>query len=319
MSVSLLSIYVPRVQWLTPGGIPPQQLNEFDIAQSKPSSGHSEYEHAFWNQAWVQQELGVPLNWTASSLQVATRLIMATGDPARHDLSYLGRVLDAGVNVALVYGDRDYRCNWYGGENASLHIPHAASDAFGRAGYAAIETNSSYEGGMVREHGNLSFARVYQAGHAVAAYQPETVWRIFQRATARRDVATGQVDLAGNEEYATEGPGDISDVENEDPGPEENVCYVYSAPVTCTDEQRWALGNGTAVVEDWVVTDPKGTRGPRGIAFDEGGADGEGSGGDGDGDGDGDGSDGGSSATRAAGSVFGMTLAVLVLGAALYE
>lgn len=35
----------------------------------------------------------------------------ATGDPARYDLSHLGKILDSGLNVAMVYGDRDYRCN----------------------------------------------------------------------------------------------------------------------------------------------------------------------------------------------------------------
>jgi hypothetical protein len=31
------------------------------------------------------------------------------------------------------------------------------------------------------------------------------------------------------------------------------VCYTYSAYNTCTEEQMERLGNGTAIVRDWVV------------------------------------------------------------------
>jgi len=36
---------------------------------------------------------------------------------------------------------------------------------FASAGYADINTNGSYVGGQVRQYGNFSFSRVYQAGH----------------------------------------------------------------------------------------------------------------------------------------------------------
>jgi carboxypeptidase C (cathepsin A) len=65
-----------------------------------------------------------------------------------------------------MYGDRDYQCNWIGGEAISLAIKSNASSSFMKAGYANIETNSSYVGGFVRQYGNLSFSRVFQAGHA---------------------------------------------------------------------------------------------------------------------------------------------------------
>jgi carboxypeptidase C (cathepsin A) len=67
------------------------------------------------------------------------------------------------VKVALVYGDQDYQCNWYGGEAISKAI--AGGPEFEKAGYAEIQTNASYVGGVVRQYGNLSFSRVFQAGH----------------------------------------------------------------------------------------------------------------------------------------------------------
>jgi hypothetical protein len=80
-------------------------------------------------------------------------------------LKKLGSLLDRGVKVALVYGDRDYQCNWYGGEAISLAIDSHLSTNFKNAGYANIETNASYVGGFVRQYGNLSFARVFDAAH----------------------------------------------------------------------------------------------------------------------------------------------------------
>ena len=78
------------------------------------------------------------------------------------DIAY---VLENGIKVAMVYGDRDFACNWIGGERSSLSIPYIYSEQFKQAGYAPIEVNENYVGGQVRQYGNLSFSRVYQAGH----------------------------------------------------------------------------------------------------------------------------------------------------------
>jgi hypothetical protein len=69
-----------------------------------------DYRTAFFNQRWVQEELGVPLNFTASSQAIVASFFLVTGDPMVRTLSSLEHVLDSGVNVAMVYGDRDARC-----------------------------------------------------------------------------------------------------------------------------------------------------------------------------------------------------------------
>jgi hypothetical protein len=87
------------------------QYYPFDISVEKPGSSPDEYEAAFFNQEWVQEELGVPLNYTRGNDKFPGAFFEGTGDPARYDLSHLGKILDSGLNVAMVYGDRDYRCN----------------------------------------------------------------------------------------------------------------------------------------------------------------------------------------------------------------
>jgi carboxypeptidase C (cathepsin A) len=118
----------------------------------------------FLQRSWVQSALGTPLNWS-QSIDSVYYSFTNIGDYARSDvLGYLediAYVLDSGIKVALVYGDRDYVCNWIGGEEASVAINYTHSDRFRSAGYAPIQTNLSYVGGQVRQYGNFSFSRVY--------------------------------------------------------------------------------------------------------------------------------------------------------------
>lgn len=87
-------------------------------------------------------------------------------------------LLEQGVRVALIYGrlyfsqngweaeltpptgDRDYICNWLGGETSSLTVNYTNADDFQSAGYQDIKVNGSYIGGQVRQYGRFSFSRI---------------------------------------------------------------------------------------------------------------------------------------------------------------
>jgi carboxypeptidase D len=149
----------------------------------------------------------------------------------------------------------------FSAEDASLEIEFSGQDDFASAGYATLVTNSTYHGGFVRQSGNLSFSRVFQAGHSAGGYQPETVGAIFERSIFRRDVATGEVTLSSTDEYSTKGKASVRDVKNELPKPIENICYVLDPGPTCTWDQYLALANGTAKTKDWKVVWPEGSDG----------------------------------------------------------
>jgi len=135
-----------------------------------------------------------------------------------------------------------------------MSYPSAAS--FRSAGYTNLQTNASYVGGLVRQHGNVSFSRVFEAGHSVAASQPETVYRVFRRAIFGRDIATGDVAISANTNYSTTGPSSSFGVKNVTPPSPPSVCWLYQAAGSCTEEQQEALRNGTAVVKDYVIVWP---------------------------------------------------------------
>lgn len=93
----------------------------------------------------------------------------------------------------------------------------------------------------------------------MAAYQPETVYQIFQRSMFGKDVATGEV--PSNCDYSSEGPVSVLEIKNDVPGvTDENQCYTYSPTDTCTDEQLQALADGSAEIRDFVVVCPAGAR-----------------------------------------------------------
>ncbi|KAJ5495421.1 Carboxypeptidase S1 [Penicillium diatomitis] len=228
----------------------------YDIAHKSPDPFPPNYFLGFLNQHWVQGALGVPINFTESSSGVYEGF-QSTGDYARADvhgyLDDIAYVLDSGIKVALVHGDRDYACDWIGGEDVSLRIQHAQADAFRAAGYAPLHINKSYVGGQVRQYGNFSFSRVYQAGHEIPAYQPQTAYEIFHRALFNRDLATGKIDTAKNKSYSTEGPASTWHIKNDVPESPEPECYILALEATCTDEQIARVVNGTAVIKDYIV------------------------------------------------------------------
>lgn len=226
----------------------------YDIAHRALDPFPSNAFMGFLSQDWVQRALGTPLNWTIS-IDSVYHAFKSTGDYARDDvLGYvndLAYVLDRGIKVALVYGDRDYACNWIGGEDVSLAVEYSQAEKFRAAGYAEVRTNESYVGGVTRQYGNFSFTRVFQAGHEVPAYQPETSFVIFNRSLENLDIATGKVSTLEHPDYATEGPSDSWGWLNEIPENPEPKCYTLALTSTCTDEHIAAILNGTAIIKDY--------------------------------------------------------------------
>lgn len=244
--------------------------NAFDISRDALAAFPPEYPSGFFNQRWVQEDLGVPVNFTLSANQLITAFFLQTGDATRRSIAPLNSVAQSGVKIALVFGDRDYRCNWLGGEATSLALQYPEAEQFRSAGYQSISVNASYQGGFVRQYNNVSFSRVFEAGHAVSAFQPETVWQIFNRVTFNKDVATGNSStIVGSSNstakgYSSTGPASTFDVKNKLPESPKNECYTWAAQITCTDEELLALQNGTAIIKNYIVIGIQGGNGSTG-------------------------------------------------------
>ncbi|KAL8911589.1 MAG: hypothetical protein Q9171_003254 [Xanthocarpia ochracea] len=192
-------------------------------------------------------------NYYDISTNGVSKAFHRTGDYARTDIrgsqiQDLAYLLDNGVKVALMYG--------VGGEVVSLQIPYSSRSSFNAAGYAPIVANSTYNGGAVRQHGNLSFSRVFQAGHEIPSYKPVTSYRIFNRAIFGQDISTGETNTNSDSSYSSEGPSDIVGLRQEPPIDEyPPECYVLALAATWNEEEIELLESGGGLVRNYILID----------------------------------------------------------------
>ncbi|RMJ28594.1 Carboxypeptidase S1 [Aspergillus sp. HF37] len=151
----------------------------------------------------IKNALGVDLNYTQSSSEIYYAF-QQTGDFSWpnfiHDLNEL---LDLPVRVALIYGDADYICNWFGGEVVSNAVEYSGVEKWHEAGYVPMMVDG-HQYGDTREYGNYSFTRIFQAGHMVPFYQPSASLALFNRTLFGWDIATGEMKI--NDHFITYGP-----------------------------------------------------------------------------------------------------------------
>ena len=225
----------------------------YDISQNVLNPFPDAHYLEYLNTQAVQQAIGVPVNYTQDSMTVLGAF-NATGDYARDGiLADLASLLESGVRIGLIYGDRDYICNWIGGEAISFAIAGAVQPQYApwySAGYTPIVVNETYVGGVVREFGNLSFSRIYDAGHLVPAYQPETAFTVFTRIIEGVDVGLGiSVDLST---FGTEGDANATQT-NSAPPMQSPTCFIRAVNETCNTDQKNMLANDAGVIINGVL------------------------------------------------------------------
>lgn len=207
----------------------------FDITHHKQDPFPPPHLNGYLARAEVLEAIGSPVNFTSSSDAVSDNFGTSADHLKGGFVDAIGYLLDAGVKVHLMYGDRDFACNWIGGEMSSLAVDYSGSAQFAAAGYAPM-VSSDGMGGLTRQFGNFSFTRVFQAGHMIPSYQPVHAYEIFMRATFNKDIATGKHDVS--DDLSTQGPDHTWDHMTERlPAPAPR-CYVLE-PYGCTEEQ-WA-------------------------------------------------------------------------------
>ncbi|USW52122.1 Putative peptidase S10, serine carboxypeptidase, alpha/Beta hydrolase [Septoria linicola] len=240
--------------------------NTYDIRQKLPSPDPPTAYVEYLNNGSTLESIGARVNYTESSRYVQAGFV-STGDTIRGGaIKDLADLLKLGVRVAFIYGDADYICNWFGGQAVAYAVanelpsyPYATSvspsgaglppsyaDGFNRAGFAEIVVNDSYVGGAVRQYANLSFSRVYDAGHFVPFYQPETAFQIFARVILGNDISTGtDIDLGS---FVSNGTANATHT-NKVPDAPKATCWIRNFASSCTDEDTRAMQEGKGVVE----------------------------------------------------------------------
>lgn len=203
----------------------------YDIRHPADDPTPPSYFNKYLERPEIMEALGVKINYTQSNSNVSYAF-QQTGDHVWPDfLKDLEHLLTLPVRIALIYGDADYICNWFGGEAVSLALNYTHSSDFRKAGYTPMMVNG-VEFGETREYGNFSFTRIYEAGHEVPFYQPLASLQLFNRTINGWDVAEGKVKIT--EDYGTEGEPHATHTESFVPLPSKTPGSSSSASVSAS-------------------------------------------------------------------------------------
>ncbi|KAJ5883487.1 uncharacterized protein N7473_010373 [Penicillium subrubescens] len=177
--------------------------DEYDMRELTPDPFPYSFYVEYLNTPKVQAAIGAYQNFSEYSYTVGNAF-SNTGDDDRESntIEDVRKLLDAGVQVIMYFGDADYNCNWLGGQVVADEI-----NALGYkdAGFVNITTSDGVVHGQVRQSDLYSFVRIYESGHEVPFYQPLASLELFERALARKDIATGKHTVKSHGGYKTHG------------------------------------------------------------------------------------------------------------------
>ncbi|KAK4548561.1 hypothetical protein LTR36_009471 [Oleoguttula mirabilis] len=188
--------------------------DEYDIRELSPDPFPYTNFVAYLNTPKVQQAIGAFTNFSYSVTNLGAGTTATafgtTGDDAR-ELGIIAdcqKLLKQGVSILMYHGDADYNCNWLGGAEVAAEIN---ATGWSGAGYQNISTPDDVVHGVVKQAGNYSFVRVYDAGHSVPFYKPLAALTMFERMLKNTDIATGT--KAVTAAYRSTGPAKSTYVE----------------------------------------------------------------------------------------------------------
>lgn len=108
---------------------------------------------------------------------------------ARNFLPTLSTVVQSGIRVVLWAGDADWICNWFGGLSSANAVTYSGTSAFQSAPLAPYTVQGT-QGGTFKTVDNLSFLRVFGAGHEVPYYQPALSLQVFEQTMKQQPLAS---------------------------------------------------------------------------------------------------------------------------------
>jgi cathepsin A (carboxypeptidase C) len=135
----------------------------------------------FLARADVMAELGIAdRSWTSCNMIVHTFML---GDWTTNMAQEVTNVINAGVNVLVYSGDKDFVCNWRGGEAWTNALKWNKSEEFKNTTYTKWNVNGTAAGDK-KTVDNLSFLRVFDAGHMVPMDQPIAALHMLNELTS---------------------------------------------------------------------------------------------------------------------------------------
>ncbi len=94
---------------------------------------------------------------------------------SRSFVATLSSVVQSGITTLIWAGDADWICNWFGGLAVANAIKYSGQSAFQNTPVSSY-TVAGAAAGTFKTVGNLSWLRVFGAGHEVRSFFPK-FWR----------------------------------------------------------------------------------------------------------------------------------------------
>ncbi|KAF2826062.1 putative carboxypeptidase S1 [Ophiobolus disseminans] len=165
---------------------PLYSMIDFDIYDIRKASNNNEPPNDFLQylkDPQVLKAIGAKKTFTECSSEISRRFV-ATGDNSRSYIDELSAVTSSNITVLLWAGDADYICNYVGVLAVANAVAYPGHAAFSAKPLLPFTVNGVQKGEYKTE-GNLSFLKVWEAGHMVMYYQPELSLRVFERTMGR--------------------------------------------------------------------------------------------------------------------------------------
>ncbi|RSL56919.1 hypothetical protein CEP53_006650 [Fusarium sp. AF-6] len=127
----------------------------------------------------VMEAIGARTRFAECSDEVYANM-ETTGDGARSFLGPLADVVKRGINTLIWAGDTDWICNWEGNLWAADALEWPGQAKFTATALRNYTVNGKVHG-RYKVVDNLAFLKVFEAGHSVPYYQPETALQVFKQ------------------------------------------------------------------------------------------------------------------------------------------
>ncbi|KAL7620626.1 hypothetical protein AAE478_009621 [Parahypoxylon ruwenzoriense] len=156
-----------------------ERFGTIDIGDVRESPLRPPTTHvAYLQRPDVQKALGARVNYTDSGGSIG---FYETGDDARSFLGELSAVVRAGVRVLIWTGDADYVSNWPGTLRVADSVEWGDRETFANQTMEPYTLNGVQKG-TFKSLDNLTFMRIFEAGHNLPFFQPEVSLQIFKQA-----------------------------------------------------------------------------------------------------------------------------------------
>lgn len=103
-------------------------------------------------------------------------------------------ILNEGLDVLVYSGDKDFICNWRGGEKWSNEVDWTSAKDYSKVEYEdwMVESKAA---GQLKSFKNLKFLRVYDAGHMVPMNQPVAALQMLNEFTKGSPLSTEDIKI----------------------------------------------------------------------------------------------------------------------------